>query len=71
MLVQKVRRSGNSYIVTIPREEIERLGLRENDLVGLEIRRLETWPELAPEVQAAAQGSLARLGEAYRILKER
>lgn len=44
MVVQKVRVSGNSYVVTIPREELERLKLKEGDLVGVEFRKVEMPP---------------------------
>lgn len=56
MLTQRVRRSGNSLIVTIPREEAERLGIQEGDLVAFEPRKVETIQRyvLPPEVQAAA-----------------
>lgn len=55
MLTQRVRRSGNSLIVTIPREEAERLGIREGDLMAFEPRRVETIQRyvLPPDVEAA------------------
>ena len=55
MLMQKLRQVGNSFVVTIPKEEVERLGLQENDLVGLEVRKLRVTPELTPEVDSALQ----------------
>ena len=55
MLMQKLRQVGNSFVVTIPKEEVERLGLQENDLVGIEVRKLRVTPELTPEVDAALQ----------------
>ena len=62
MLTQWVRRSGNSLIVTIPREEAERLGIREGDLVAFEPRRVETIRRyiLPPDVQAAADAAWER-----------
>ena len=62
MLTQRVRRSGNSLIVTIPREEAERLGIREGDLVAFEVRRVETIRRyvLPPDVQAAADAAWER-----------
>ncbi|HEX5500966.1 MAG TPA: hypothetical protein VFW96_00005 [Thermomicrobiales bacterium] len=71
MNVQKVRRVGNSYVVTVPREEIERQGLQEGDLVGVEVRKLETWPALSPDLRAAAEESWAEHEAAYRYLAGR
>ena len=70
MITQKIRRSGNSYIVTVPREEIERQGLREGDLVGVEIRKLDVRPALTPELRAAMERSWDRAEAAYRYLAE-
>ena len=62
MLTQRVRRSGNSLIVTIPREEAERLGIHEGDLVAFEPRRVETIQRylLSSDVQAAADAAWER-----------
>ena len=71
MNIQKVRRSGNSYVVTIPADEVERLGLQEGDQVGVEFRKLELRPVLTPSLQAAAERSWERAAAAYRYLKDR
>ena len=39
MITGRVRKTGNSYFVTIPRKEMERLNIADGDLVGVEIRR--------------------------------
>jgi len=36
----RVRRAGNSYIITIPREVAEKLGLQEGDWVVVSIGKL-------------------------------
>lgn len=36
----KVRRQGSSLIVTIPHGIVERLGIREQDLVEIELRKV-------------------------------
>ena len=71
MIVQKVRISGNSYIVTIPKEEVDRLQLAEGDLVGVEFRKMELRPQLTPELREAAEHSWERAAEAYRYLIDR
>lgn len=70
MVVQKVRVSGNSYIVTIPKEEVERLELQEGDLVGVEFRKMQVRPELTLELREAAERSWQRAADAYRYLAE-
>lgn len=70
MLTQKLRRSGNSYVVTIPPEEVERLGLHEGDLVGVEVRRLQVRPELTPELRESAEASWRQFKRLYRRLAD-
>lgn len=41
MFTGKLHRSGDNMIVTIPREEIDRLGLTEGQLVALDVRPVE------------------------------
>ena len=71
MTVQRLRRTGNSYAVTVTREEMERLGLHEGDLVGVELRKMELRPTLPPALQAAAEESWREGEAAYRYLAER
>jgi antitoxin component of MazEF toxin-antitoxin module len=70
MLMQKVRKSGNSYIVTIPRDEIERQGLREGDIVALDIRKVEYRVQMDPDVRAAFERSLEMHKEDYDLLAQ-
>ena len=65
MLMQKVRKSGNSYVVTIPREEMERRGLHEGDIVALEVRKVDYNVRMDPEVRAAFERVMA--GEATPV----
>ena len=61
MIASKIRKHGNSYVVTIPREEMVKRGLVEGQLVGfdpipVELRSVEQErTELRPEVRAAAE----------------
>ena len=70
MVTGKLRRSGNSFIVTIPREEIERLGLQEGQLVTLEVRPAEVRPVLAADLREAFEIEFQRGREALRYLAE-
>jgi antitoxin component of MazEF toxin-antitoxin module len=70
MLAQKLRQVGNSYVVTIPKEEVERLGLHEDDLIGIEVHKLRIVPELAPDVAEAFRWSLEYYAADYEYLKD-
>lgn len=70
MVTQKLRRVGNSLVVTIPKEEAERLNLHEGDLIGVEVRKLHVTPEMAPEVRAAFERSLEMYAADYDYLAD-
>ncbi len=71
MITQKLQRVGDSYVVTIPEEEVERQNLREGDIVEVTVRKLADWPELSPEVREAYERTWAAHEAAYRYLAER
>jgi antitoxin component of MazEF toxin-antitoxin module len=53
MIASKIRKYGNRYVVTIPREEMEKRGLVEGQLVGFdpipaELRPVEQERTAAP-----------------------
>ena len=54
-----VRKSGNSLIVTIPKDEAEHLGLREGSHVRMSAVRLDRRPVLLPDLQEAVRDLLA------------
>jgi putative addiction module antidote len=68
---QKVRKAGNSYVVTIPREEMEARGIREGDQLAIDIQKVEIRPALAPDVRKAFEKSWSRNEAGYRYLAER
>jgi antitoxin component of MazEF toxin-antitoxin module len=71
MITQRIRRTGNSFVVTIPKEEAERLNLSEGDFVGIEIRKMQLWPELVPELREAFERSWEAREQDFRYLAER
>jgi putative addiction module antidote len=71
MIQRKLRKVGNSYVVTIPKEEVKRRGLREGQLVAVEIQSLEVRPVLPPDVREAFEESWREDEAAYRYLAER
>jgi antitoxin component of MazEF toxin-antitoxin module len=66
---QKLRRAGNSYVVTVPREEVERHGWTEGTILALEIRELR--PVLPPELRELWEKSWKRNEAGYRYLADR
>ena len=70
MVVGKIRKVGNSLVVTVPKEEAEELDLHEGDLVAMDIRKAEVRPVLRPELQKLAEESWERNEAAYRYLRE-
>jgi antitoxin component of MazEF toxin-antitoxin module len=70
MIQQKLRKVGNSYVVTIPKEEVRRRGLREGQLLAVEIQPLEVRPTLRPELREAFEESWARHEATYRYLAQ-
>lgn len=71
MIQAKIRKQGNSFVVTIPREEMERLDLEEGDQIAFQVTKLETRAVLPPELQRAFDESWERNEEGYRYLADR
>ena len=71
MIWQKLRKVGNSYVVTIPKEEIERQQLQEGQLLAIEIRPAEIYPTLSPELREAFEESWQCNEAGYRYLADR
>ena len=71
MIQQRLRKVGNSFVVTIPKDEVERRDLHDGDLLGVEVTLLEIRPALRPELQSAFAESWDRSEAAYRYLADR
>jgi antitoxin component of MazEF toxin-antitoxin module len=71
MIWQKLRKVGNSYVVTIPKEEVERQNLREGQLLGIEVQPAEIRPILSPDLRKAFEESWKRNEPGYRYLADR
>jgi len=70
MILQKLRKVGNSYVVTIPKEEVERQNLQEGQLLTVEIHPAEIRPVPSPPVRKAFEESWQRNEPGYRHLAE-
>ena len=71
MVTVRLRRTGNSCVVTIPREELERLGIHEGDMVGLEVRKLEVRLQMAPDVRTAFDYAMKEYAEDVAYLADK
>ena len=71
MIKQQLRRVGNSYVVTIPKDEVERHGWQEGDRFVVELTPLEERPVLDPELRAIFEEVWSEHEEALRYLADR
>jgi antitoxin component of MazEF toxin-antitoxin module len=71
MFTQQLRKSGNSYIVTIPKEEVERRGWNEGQLLAIQVTELEVRPVLSDDLRDAIDERWERNEEALRYLADR
>ncbi len=71
MIQQKLRRQGNSLVITIPKEEVERLHLHEGQTLLVDVQPLELRPVLSPELRAAFEESWGQNEAGYRALADR
>lgn len=70
MFWQKLRKVGNSYVVTIPKEEVERQKLQDGQLLSIEIRPAEIRPVISPDLRKAFEDSWQQNEKTYHYLAE-
>ena len=63
-MITTIRKSGNSFVIRVPREEMERAGVQVDQHVLVEIRPIEIRPKLTPRLQAVAEEMLSQPGTA-------
>ena len=71
MIVQKLRKVGNSFVVTIPKEEVKRQNLEAGQLLIVEVQPAEIRPIPSPELRATFENSWEHNEAGYRYLKDR
>ena len=71
MITQQLRKVGNSYVVTVPKEEVERHGWQEGQLLALQLTELEVRPVLGDDLREAIEERWDRNVEALRYLAGR
>lgn len=70
MIMQKVRRKDSSLEVTIPRQDAERLGLKEGDTVVIQVNKVRLRIELPSDVHAAATRAMREHEGALGYLRD-
>jgi bifunctional DNA-binding transcriptional regulator/antitoxin component of YhaV-PrlF toxin-antitoxin module len=70
MIWLKLLKVDDSYIVTIPKEEVERLNLKEGQLIAIEILPAVINSDNSTEVGVAFEESWQRNEPGYRYLAE-
>lgn len=70
-MVQRVRRQGNSLGLTIPKEEAERLGIQDGDLVAVSVNRVQARVQLPADVQEATEIVMREFKADLDYLKDR
>jgi antitoxin component of MazEF toxin-antitoxin module len=68
VITQQLRKVGNSYVVTVPKEEVERRGWQEGQLLALQLTALEVRPVLGDDLREAIEERWDRNVEALRYL---
>jgi len=71
VIAQKLRKVGNSYVVTIPKAEVERRNLREGQLLAVEIQPLDVQPVMSDRLREVFEDSWRRNEAGYRYLADR
>jgi len=71
-MIATIRKSGNSFVITVPREEMQRVGVKPGDHVLVEIRPVDIRPRLIPELQRVADELVDRpeTAEAFALLAD-
>ncbi|TMF05158.1 MAG: hypothetical protein E6I52_03180 [Chloroflexi bacterium] len=67
-MIATLRRNGNSIVVTVPPDELERVGAHAGDLVDVEIRPVDVRPRLTPALRAALEVELTNGRDALEYL---
>jgi antitoxin component of MazEF toxin-antitoxin module len=71
MIAQQLRKVGNSYVVTVPKDEVERRGWQEGQLLAVQLTPLEVRPVLGDDLREAIEERWERNEEALRYLAGR
>ena len=71
MITQRLRKVGNSYVVTVPKDEVDARGWEEGQLLAVELTEVETRPVLRPELRDIVDERWSEYEPALRYLADR
>ena len=71
MIAQQLRKTGNSFVVTVPKEEVERRGWQEGQLLAVQLTEVELRPVMGDDLRDAIDERWERNEEALRFLAGR
>lgn len=71
MFTQELRKEGNEYVVTVPKEEVERRGWQEGQLLAVQFTPVELRPVMGDDFADAIDERWERNEEALRYLAGR
>lgn len=71
MVVQQIRKVGNSFVVTIPKSVMDRLGAKEGDQIAADYTLVEMKPVLSTELADNIERNRQGLTEVMRYLKDK
>jgi len=69
-MLTTIRRSGNSFVIRIPREEMERIGVQEGEPVSVEIRAVDVRPRLRKDLRPIVDTEIANSASAFQRLAD-
>jgi antitoxin component of MazEF toxin-antitoxin module len=67
-MITTIRRSGNSFVIRVPREEMERVGVEEGEYVTVEIRALDVRPRLPNDLRTSVEVEIPMSKRAFKRL---
>ncbi len=59
-MLGKIVRSGNSFVIRVPREEMERIGVDVDEYVTVDIHRADIRPQLTTDLEPLVEARLAQ-----------
>lgn len=71
MVTQQLRKVGNSYVLTVPKSEIDRLQAEEGDYISMDLNKMELKPVMSRELQQLLDTDLPNLKPMLDYLKDR
>jgi len=71
MIHQQLRKAGNSFVITIPKEEVERQGWVMGQRFAVQLTPLEERAVLSTDIRDAFEASWERNAVGYQYLADR